>query len=107
MGNKKELSFVDGPVFGSLIRFALPVLGALILQAAYGAVDLMVVGQFGDASSIYAVGTGSTFMQMVTNVSLPASCSAALDTLTAAATAFRSCSRESPPHSASVSLCRS
>ena len=49
MGNKKELSFVDGPVFGSLIRFALPILGALILQAAYGAVDLMVVGQFGDA----------------------------------------------------------
>ena len=68
MGNKKELSFVDGPVFGSLIRFALPVLGALILQAAYGAVDLMVVGQFGDASSISAVGTGSTFMQMVTFV---------------------------------------
>ena len=49
IGNKTELSFVDGPVFGSLIRFALPVLGALILQAAYGAVDLMVVGQFGDA----------------------------------------------------------
>lgn len=52
----------------SAIRFALPVLGALILQAAYGAVDLMVVGQFGDASSISAVGTGSTFMQMVTFV---------------------------------------
>ena len=25
----------------------LPVLGALILQAAYGAVDLLVVGRFG------------------------------------------------------------
>ena len=63
---KRELSFVEGPVFGSLIRFAVPVLGALILQAAYGAVDLMVVGQFGDAASISAVGTGSSFMQMVT-----------------------------------------
>ena len=41
-------------------------LGALILQAAYGAVDLLVVGWFGDASSISAVGTGSSFMQMVT-----------------------------------------
>lgn len=37
--NKKEISFVEGPIFQSLIRFALPVLGALILQAAYGAVD--------------------------------------------------------------------
>lgn len=68
MENRKELSFLEGSVFGSLIRFALPVLGALILQAAYGAVDLLVVGQFGDASSISAVGTGSTFMQMITFV---------------------------------------
>lgn len=65
---KKENSFVDGSVFGSMIRFAVPVLGALILQAAYGAVDLLVVGQFGDASSISAAGTGSAFMQMVTFV---------------------------------------
>ena len=62
----RENSFVEGPIFGSLIRFALPVLGSLILQAAYGAVDLMVVGWFGDAASISAVGTGSGFMQMVT-----------------------------------------
>lgn len=68
MGSKKEYSFVEGSIFGSLIRFAVPVLGALILQAAYGAIDLLVVGQFGDASSISAVGTGSTFMQMVTFV---------------------------------------
>lgn len=68
MGNKKENSFVEGSVFGSMIRFSVPVLGALILQAAYGAVDLLVVGQFGDASSISAVGTGSSFMQMVTFV---------------------------------------
>ncbi len=65
---KKEISFVEGSIFKSLIRFAVPVLGALILQAAYGAVDLLVVGQFGDATSISAVGTGSSFMQMVTFV---------------------------------------
>lgn len=63
---KKPLSFTEGPIFSSLIRFALPVLGSLILQAAYGAVDLLVVGWFGDAASISAVGTGSSFMQMVT-----------------------------------------
>lgn len=63
---KRESAFTEGPVFSSLVRFALPVLGALILQAAYGAVDLLVVGKFGNASSISAVGTGSTFMQMIT-----------------------------------------
>ncbi len=64
----KEISFTEGPVFSSLVRFALPVFGALILQAAYGAVDLLVVGWFGSAASIAAVGTGSAFMQMVTFV---------------------------------------
>lgn len=63
---KQEISFTEGSVFKSLIQFAIPVLGALVLQAAYGAVDLLVVGKFGDASSISAVGTGSAFMQMVT-----------------------------------------
>ena len=37
------------PVFASVCY---PVLGALILQAAYGAVDLLIVGKFGNASSI-------------------------------------------------------
>lgn len=64
--SKKEISFTEGPVFQSLLQFAIPVLGALILQAAYGAVDLLIVGKFGNASSISAVGTGSSFMQMAT-----------------------------------------
>lgn len=63
---KNAVTFTEGSVFQAIIRFALPVLGALVLQAAYGAVDLLVVGQFGDAASISAVGTGSAFMQMVT-----------------------------------------
>ena len=68
MKQNKELSFTEGPVAQALLRFAVPVLGALLLQSAYGAVDLLVVGLFGDAASISAVGTGSVFMQMVTFV---------------------------------------
>lgn len=64
--SSEENSFLNGSISKSLIRFAVPVLGALILQAAYGAVDLIVVGWFGDAASISAVGTGSGFMQMIT-----------------------------------------
>lgn len=66
MEKKQENSFLEGSVFKSLIQFAVPVLGALVLQAAYGAVDLLVVGRFGNAASISAVGTGSAFMQMIT-----------------------------------------
>lgn len=46
----------------------LPVLGALILQAAYGAVDLLVVGRFGSTSGLSAVSTGSQVLNLVTFV---------------------------------------
>lgn len=46
----------------------IPVLGALILQAAYGAVDLLVVGRFGSTSGLSAVSTGSQILNLVTFV---------------------------------------
>lgn len=45
-----------------------PVLGALILQAAYGAVDLLVVGRFGSTAGLSAVSTGSQVLNLVTFV---------------------------------------
>lgn len=61
-------SFTQGPILGPLMKFALPVLAALILQAMYGAVDLLIVGQFGSAADVSAVSNGSQIMQFVTSV---------------------------------------
>ena len=44
------------------------ILGALVLQAAYGAVDLLVVGHFGSTSGLSAVSTGSQVLNLVTFV---------------------------------------
>lgn len=46
----------------------LPILGALVLQAAYGAVDLLVVGRFGSTIGLSAVSTGSQVLNLVTFV---------------------------------------
>ena len=46
----------------------LPVLGALVLQAAYGAVDLLVVGRFGSTEGLSAVSTGSQILNFATFV---------------------------------------
>ena len=51
-----------------MIRFMMPILGALILQAAYGAVDLLVVGRFGTTAGLSAVSTGSQVLNLVTFV---------------------------------------
>lgn len=65
---EKTQNFTEGRILRPLIRFALPVLLALLLQAMYGAVDLLVVGQFGSSAEVSAVSTGSQLMNTVTSV---------------------------------------
>ena len=60
--------FTRGGIAGPLIRFAIPVLAALFLQAMYGAVDLLVVGQFADKADVSAVATGAHIMMTLTNL---------------------------------------
>lgn len=60
--------FTQGSILGKLVPFMLPILGALILQAAYGAVDLLVVGRFGTTSGLSSVSTGSQVLNLVTFV---------------------------------------
>lgn len=68
---EKTQSFTEGKIFSPLIRFALPILLALFLQAMYGAVDLLIVGQFGGNNAdvfVSAVSTGSQIMMTLTVV---------------------------------------
>lgn len=63
-----QSDFTQGSILKKLVAFMMPVLGALILQAAYGAVDLLVVGRFGSTSGLSAVSTGSQVLNLVTFV---------------------------------------
>lgn len=60
--------FTEGSIFGKMVNFMFPILGALILQAMYGAVDLMIVGKFGTTAGISGVSTGSSIMNLFTFV---------------------------------------
>ena len=62
--NNSKSDFTKGSISKKLIS----ILGALILQAAYGAVDLLVVGRFGTTSGLSAVSTGSQVLNLVTFV---------------------------------------
>lgn len=64
----KISDFTTGKLFLPLIMFALPVLLAMLLQVMYGAVDLVIVGQWGNAPDILAVASGSQVMLSVTSV---------------------------------------
>ena len=61
-------SIIEGKIFPSLTKFALPILFSLILQALYGAVDLWMVSQFGSNADVSAVSTGSQTMMIVNGI---------------------------------------
>ena len=63
--NDKQ-NFTTGSIPKKLLAFMLPILFALIMQAMYSAVDLLIVGQFGTTEGISGVTTGSSIMNMVT-----------------------------------------
>lgn len=57
--------FTQGSIVKKMLKFMVPVLGALILQAMYGAVDILVVGWFGTTAGISGVSTGSNIVNLV------------------------------------------
>lgn len=64
MNDKQD--FTQGSIPVKLIQFMFPILGALILQAMYSAVDLLIVGKFGTTAGLSGVSTGSSIMNLVT-----------------------------------------
>lgn len=62
--NKND--FTKGSIVSKLLKFMIPILGALVLQAMYGAVDILIVGRFGTTAGISGVSTGSSIVNLIT-----------------------------------------
>lgn len=65
---KNTHSLTEGNIYRVLLSFSVPFLLANLLQALYGAVDLMVVGRFCSPSGIAAVSTGTQVTQIITSL---------------------------------------
>jgi putative MATE family efflux protein len=58
--------FTTGSIPIKMMKFMFPILGALILQSMYGAVDLLIVGWFGTTAGVSGVSTGSSIINLMT-----------------------------------------
>lgn len=65
---KQEYRLTEGNVFRVLLNFSLPFLIANVIQALYGAVDLMVVGWYCPPESVAAVSVGTQVTQIITSM---------------------------------------
>ena len=63
-----NIDFTTGKLLPKMIKFSLPLIFAIVLQALYGAVDLVIVGNYGSSASQAAVATGGHIMQTFTGI---------------------------------------
>lgn len=60
-----DVDMLHGPIFKSLVIFAIPVLLSSLFQNLYNSVDSLVVGRVLGEASLAAVGSGGTILQLL------------------------------------------
>ena len=70
MKTKYEIDMSEGALFTKLVRVAFPVMLSGILQLAFNACDLIVVGRFAGETALAAVGSNSALVSLIINVLL-------------------------------------
>lgn len=61
----KENSITEGPIFSSMLRFAIPMMIASVVQLIFHAVDIIVLGQMADTVSVASVGMTSAVTNLL------------------------------------------
>lgn len=61
-------SMTEGPLFGKIILFVLPLIATNLLQVFYNAADMVVVALSHEPDAVGAIGTTGAFVNLVVNV---------------------------------------
>ena len=64
---KKQINMLEGPLFGGILRFAIPIVLTNLLQILYNTADKIVVGQYCGSLSIAAISATSTLTTLFVN----------------------------------------
>ena len=65
----KDMDMLHGALRGKLLFFTLPIASGSIVQQLFNAADTAVVGYFGDAGALAAVGTNTEIIALIVTVS--------------------------------------
>ena len=64
----KDKDMCNGPLFGKMVLFALPIMAMNILQLMFNAADMVVVGKFSSKEALAAVGATSAIINLIVNL---------------------------------------
>ena len=67
---KNSIDMINGPVFGKILKFAVPLMLSTVLQILFNAADVIVVGRFAGDVSLAAVGATTAIVNLIVNLFL-------------------------------------
>lgn len=68
MKSSYEIDMVNGPLFGKIFRFAIPLMLSGVLQLFFNAADIVVVGRFAGSTALAAVGSTGSLINLIVNI---------------------------------------
>ena len=68
MRKTASIDMVNGPILSRVLLFSIPLMASNILQLLFNAVDIMVVGRFAGYTSLAAVGSTASIVNLFTNL---------------------------------------
>jgi Na+-driven multidrug efflux pump len=66
--NKNFIDMSHGPLFSKIIRYAMPLMFTYLLQLAFHAADMVVIGRYGSPESLAAIGATGAITALIVNV---------------------------------------
>ncbi len=67
LARSNDIDMTSGPLLPKMLLFALPLMASSVLQLLFNASDIAIVGHFGSAHSLAAVGSTTTLISLLTN----------------------------------------
>ncbi|MCI6609742.1 MAG: MATE family efflux transporter [Ezakiella sp.] len=68
MNSKKVVNMLEGPLLGPIFAFAFPLFITSVLQLAFNAVDIIVVGRYAGHAALAAVGSTGPVINLLVNI---------------------------------------
>ena len=68
MSRTNQINMTEGPIFGKLLQFSIPLILSSLLQLLFNAADVVVVGRFAGDNSLAAVGSTGSLINLLINL---------------------------------------
>lgn len=68
MSRQNQINMTEGPIFGKLLQFSIPLIFSSVLQLLFNAADVVVVGRFAGDNSLAAVGSTGSLINLLINL---------------------------------------